>query len=92
MRDPRQLEFNFDQSTPELTTAELDAIVKEKLIRQSVLCWCWGVENGHRKFYDTCPPSTEAFQSTLTWLLANPEQYGNQAISTIEAELKRRSH
>ena len=91
MRDPQQLCLDFEGKGQPETTAEFDARVQARLSLSRVWTYCWGVEHGHARFYNTCPPGTQEFLDARDHLLANPDAFGHQYLPTIEKVIRERT-
>ena len=91
MRDPRQLELDFEGKGQEPTMAERHDAAMTRLMRSRVLCYLWGVENGHRKFYDTMPPTTSELLEVKGWLEQDPNNHGQLYRTTLDTILAERA-
>lgn len=91
MRDPQQLCLDFEGKGQEETTAEFDARVQANLSLSRVWTHCWGLENGHARFYNTVPPRTQEFLDARDHLLENPDAFGHQYLSTILKIIRERT-
>lgn len=78
MRDPNQLELNFDQSTREPTTQEQDAAVQARLERQRVLTHLNAIARDHKTWSDLNAPKTDEMVRYCEYLKHHPEDIGNQ--------------
>ena len=82
-----QLELPLESGpTP---TETFDQMVKSNATRARVLGHCWQVENGHQRFADILPPSSEDFLEVLAALKCDPQIFGQQYRERIEDELAR---
>lgn len=72
-----------DSKSPAQIMNEQDNAAYARILHCSVLTYCWGIENGHRDFYDLNPPSIVALQNSADILLGNPEAFGQHYLGTL---------
>ena len=90
MRDPNQLELNFDQSAYEATTQEQDAAVQARLERMRVLTHLNAIYRGHKDWSDLNAPKTDEMVRYCQYLKDNPEDIGSQYSMILIQEMIQR--
>lgn len=87
MRDPMQLELNFNDAPVELTTQEQDAATEHRGKQMAVRVFLNTVARGHKTWADRNAPKTSELVEYGQWLLDNPDDLGNQYADILRQEI-----